>query len=188
MDNETQLYNYMLYLRFLNSKLSGFFDKQKPFIFCKEGCAKCCKNAEFPYSYIEHQYLMAGYAFLDEDTQEMIFNKINKILSDKRNYKGEGFKYDCPFLINDRCSVYNYRGIVCRSFGLLYTKNDRVKVPFCCFEGLNYSNVMNPETKKISEDKVKSLKTDLFPYAYNVSYDFLTNKDFEKGFELPFEK
>ena len=30
------------------------------------------------------------------------------------------FIYECPFLINNRCCVYSYRGIICRTFGLAY--------------------------------------------------------------------
>ncbi len=54
------LENYVTYLNFLSGKFTKFFEKQKPFIFCKKGCGKCCKNAEFPYSQIEAEYLMFG--------------------------------------------------------------------------------------------------------------------------------
>ena len=52
------LKNYLNYLRFVNDKLNKFFEKQKPYIFCKKGCGMCCKNAQFPYSKIEMDYLM----------------------------------------------------------------------------------------------------------------------------------
>ena len=179
------LENYVTYLNFLSGKFEKFFEKQKPFIFCKKGCGKCCKNAEFPYTQIEAEYLMLGVWQLDNDTKKIIANNVQKIKQQKAEFKGEVFKYDCPFLINDVCVVYNFRGIVCRSFGLMTVgKNDKIKVPFCYKEGLNYSNVM--VDKKISPEKVKALGVEEEPAAFNVSYDFLTDPDFERGFNFTF--
>ncbi len=181
------LENYLTYLIFLNTKLAKFFASQKQFIFCEKGCAKCCKNAEFPYSQIELKYLLCGFLQLDNKTQNKIEENIKRIVEEKSKYEGDAFRYTCPFLIDDVCSVYDYRGIVCRTFGLL-TKgvDDRVKVPFCCYEGLNYSNVMDKRTKKISEKKIKKLKLVDEPLGFNVSYKFLTDPDFEKSFKFEF--
>ena len=141
---DIMLENYLTYLVFLNTKLTKFFASQKQFIFCQKGCARCCKNAEFPYSQIELKYLLYGYLKLDKETRNKIEENIKQVVDEKSKYKGDAFRYTCPFLIDDVCSVYDYRGIVCRTFGLL-TKgvDDKVKVPFCCYEGLNYSNVMD---------------------------------------------
>ena len=57
--------NYLKYLEFIDSKLHKFFERQKDYIFCKKGCAKCCKNAEFPYSLIELKYLLTGFLKTD---------------------------------------------------------------------------------------------------------------------------
>ena len=57
---------------------------------------------------------------------------VQKILKERKNYKGEQFLYNCPFLINNSCCIYKYRGIVCRTFGLL-TKSqnsEKTNVPF----------------------------------------------------------
>ena len=59
--------NYEKYLEFLNLKLQGFFENQKPYIFCKKGCAKCCKNAQFPFSCVEVAYLTSKLKTLDEN-------------------------------------------------------------------------------------------------------------------------
>ena len=53
--------NYELYLSQIDSKLKDFFERQKPYIHCKLGCAKCCKNAEFPYTRLEVTYLLNGF-------------------------------------------------------------------------------------------------------------------------------
>ena len=179
--------NYERYLRFINSKIDKFFERQKPYIFCQKGCAKCCKNAEFPFSLIELKYLLAGFLTLDKETQNIIEANLAKLRKEREEFKGENFRYDCPFLINDVCSVYEYRGVICRSFGLLSTGLDgRVKVPFCCYEGYNYSNVIDMETKMISAEKVKTGNFPEQPLAFNVTYKYLTDPDFEKEFNFQF--
>lgn len=181
------LENYAKYLFFIQTKLNGFFEKQKPYIFCKKGCSMCCKNATFPYSSIEVQYLMLGFSSLDTATQDLVRNNIQSVIDAKKNYKGNDFKYDCPFLVNDACSVYNHRGIICRSFGLLHNGTDgRMKIPFCCFDGYNYSNVVDLEKSYISLEKFNELDTDKKPLAFNTSYEFLTHSDFERGFNFSF--
>ena len=61
------------------------------------------------------------------------------------------------------------------------------KIPFCAFEGLNYSNVIEPETKIVSLEKYKKLGDNLpEPLAYNVGYEFLTSKNIEENFKLNF--
>ena len=105
----------------------------------------------------------------------------------KKDFKGKKFVYDCPFLINNECVVYNYRGIVCRSFGLMTVGEDgKIKVPFCCYQGLNYANVMEEDGKHVSEEKFKKLGCKEEPTAFNVSYKFLTDPDFERGFNFSF--
>lgn len=179
--------NYVTYLNFISEKLTKFFSKQKPYIFCQKGCAKCCKNAQFPYTLTEVTYLMSGVVGLDEYSQKRIESNLERIIEAKKNFKGEKFRYDCPFLLDDVCSVYEYRGLVCRGFGLLQNDKDgKVKVPFCCFEGLNYSNVMDDEGKKISPEKFSKLGVKEEPCAFNISYEFLTDPDFERGFNFKF--
>ena len=177
--------NYIAFLEYLNNKLEGFFDSQKDYIFCKKGCAKCCKNAQFPYSFLELQYLLKGYLQLDKETRDIISQKVDKIKEDKIKSKEDLFRYECPFLINNECSVYNYRGIVCRTFGLMENAdNNIIKTPFCCYEGLNYSNVM--DNNEISEDKVNKINPKNKPLAFNINHNLLTSEDFERGFNIKF--
>ncbi len=181
------LQNYLVYLKFLDEKFTKFFNKQKPYIFCKKGCAKCCKNAEFPYSEIEILYLMTGAKLLPAEIQDKIKKNVEKIKAEKLKFDGKKFLYTCPFLIDNVCSIYNYRGIVCRSFGLMYKGADgKNKVPFCCFQGLNYSNVIEEKTNIVSGEKFKNLGVEDEPVAFNISYEFLTDPDFEKGFNFKF--
>lgn len=179
--------NYIRYLNFIDEKLTRFFNKQKPYIFCKKGCAKCCKHAQFPYSLMEINYLLSGSMTLPPEVQEIISNNIARTLEERKNFKGEKFRYDCPFLINDECSVYEYRGLVCRSFGLMTVgQDDKTQAPFCYELGLNYSNVLDIETSKISVEKFKKLGVKEEPTAFNVSYETLADEDLARGFGFKF--
>lgn len=179
--------NYIVYLKFVDEKLKNFFDRQKPYIMCKKGCAMCCKDAQIPYSKIEMDYLMLGAWSLSDENKRIVAENVKKVLKAREEYNGDNFRYDCPFLINDVCSVYEFRGIICRSFGLLtFGADGRVKVPFCCFKGLNFSNVMEDNGNKISSEKFKKLGVKDEPVAFNINYDFLTDDDFAKGFKFEF--
>ena len=181
------LNGYIAYLNFLNEKLDRFFESQKPFIFCKKGCSKCCRNAQFPYSVIEMKYLLNGLLSLDKEIQMQIEKNLKNILAQKQQFSGKKFRYDCPFLINDSCSVYDYRGVVCRTFGLMTRyENDKLRAPFCTFQGLNYANVLNLKKRTISPRKYKKLNVKEEPLGFNISYKYLTDEEFEKAFGFQF--
>ncbi len=181
------LTNYLNYLNFINNKLNKFFISQKPYIFCKKGCSKCCKNAKYFYSKIEFEYLSAGLKLLNSEEKQIIINNINNLKQEKKAGSNKNFVYECPLLINGSCSVYNYRGIICRTFGLMTAYNDgSIKIPFCAYNNLNYSNVIDTENEKISVEKFKKLNIKEEPLAFNISYEYLTDSDFEKLFNFQF--
>ena len=178
---------YENYLSFLDSRLEKFFKSQEPYIFCKKGCTKCCRHAQFPYSLLEMQYVLAGLHNLDKKTLNKIEQNLANILTRKQKFKGKKFLYDCPFLINDECAVYKYRGVICRTFGLITQyENGTIKSPFCAHKGLNYSNVLNLRQKTISIRKFKKLNVKEEPLGFNISYEFLTGSAFEAQFNLKF--
>ena len=179
--------NYIKYLAMLEEKLHGFFEKQKPYIFCHKGCSKCCENAQYPFTQIEFEFIKIGFNKLPYDMKNRIRQNVEKTLEQKHQFKGEKFMYVCPFLIDNVCSVYNYRGIICRTFGLLNAdENKGSYVPFCAFEGLNYSNVFDTERKIISKEMYSKYNFEQEPLAFHVRYEFLTDEDFGKGYGFEF--
>ena len=79
------------------------------------------------------------------------------------------------FLINKKCSVYKYRGLTCRTFGLAYLIDKKtVKVPECANEGLCYSKVY----------KDGELVTE--PIKENLSLLKITNSQLAKSHKLEF--
>ena len=182
--------NYELFLYYLSKKLNSHFEEQKPYLACQKGCSMCCKNAEFPYSKLEALYLKLGYVKLDTEIRSIVTKNILKIKKDRNEFTGDKFLYDCPFLINNECCVYNYRGIVCRVFGLITVRDeDNVNVPFCHEYGLNYSNVIDSKNNKISNEKWLNTEIKIEPHAFtDISYDFLTGKEIEEKFNINFEE
>lgn len=183
--------NYKKYLTLLESKLlSKYFEAQKEYIFCKEGCSNCCKIGEYPTSELELMYLMAGYQQLDKELQKKLESNAEEIKS-KRKLSGEKM-YQCPFLMDDRCAVYNNRLMICRTHGLMYflpgENDDEVKnkIPACSMQGLNYSQVYDSENKTITKEAWQKSGISAEPVAYNISREVLMNNELVKDLNLEF--
>ncbi len=173
---------YEKYLEFLDAKLQVFFEQSKAFIFCKEGCSKCCEIGQYPYSEIEFKYLLYGSLNLTKEQVALIDKHIAEIKKQQQDCEDKDkFKYRCPFLIDNRCCVYKHRGLICRTHGLAFYLNekDNFKVPGCYEYGLNYSNVIevneNGDGKLFSREKFNQLGIEQEPLAYNLSLKFLLN-------------
>ena len=182
--------NFSQFIRVIMSRLDSHFQEQSDYIFCKEGCALCCKNGEYPCSELEYNYLKIGFASVDLKTQEIILEKISSLKKEKENFQGKKFVYECPFLTDNRCSVYPYRMIICRTFGLAYHKQENgknvIKSPFCMNDGLNYHNVYDKNAKVFSEKMFKSTGLKNPPLAFNIDRDTLIQKFGKEIMELDF--
>lgn len=135
------LKKYEKFLKDFDKKLRKYFETQAEHICCKEGCAGCCEVGDYPFSQLEMMYLMKGFRLLPVEKQKIVREQLNTI---RKNRVSKHLFYKCPFLIDKKCSVYKYRGITCRTFGLAYLidkKEKRVKIPECSNEGLNFSKV-----------------------------------------------
>ena len=188
MVTNEDIQKYELYLTMLTQQLGAFFEEQAPYIHCKEGCSHCCEKGEYPFSEIEFAYLMIGVRFLPPQIVALIEQNIERIKKDKEHHiSDKPFMHACPFLINKRCSLYNFRGIICRSHGLaFFSKTNKLLVPACVDLGLNYSSVFDYETKTISNEKYKQTGIEQEPLAHNVGLHFLTNNSYTKEVGLDF--
>lgn len=166
---------YEKYLSELQARLDTYFDEQKDFLKCKAGCSCCCKFCYYPYSQLEYEYLRSGLLLLEKEELESIQQKALKVLKDKREFLKTNpnlmdFYYTCPLLADDKCGLYNYRGLLCRSFGLVHQdiENPRkYNAPYCIEMGLNYANVVDENTKKFSEEKAKALGFKVYDLSYS---------------------
>lgn len=184
---EYQLDDYYTYLQQVTTKIDSFFKQQEPYIFCKEGCSFCCEKGEYPCSELEFSFLELGYLRLEKDVRNKILEKTKVLKTLKDKTPDEILKCECPFLINKRCSVYKYRPIICRTFGIpYYDSNEKLKIPFCYELGLNYSQVYEKETNTLSEELQEKAGIEQEPLAYNLSLSFLINKVGKEGMKLDF--
>lgn len=171
------LNKYKKFLDFLDFKLERMFESQKPFIKCHRGCSYCCTEGEFPMSELEFIGMMLYYDTLSEELKEIIKKNIDELLSQPR----QKF-YKCPFLVDSACSVYPMRSILCRTFGLIWFKKGKKKIPFCVDKGLNFADVYNSKEDII----VKNAPDGTEPLAFNISRKVLRSKKFEKEFNIYF--
>ena len=95
------------------------------------------------------------------------------------------FMHKCPFLIDKRCSVYQNRGIICRTFGLLCEHNDgRLTIPFCHEYGLNYAQLYDKELGQLIDERdgIKLSKTE--PAAFRIERDNIMNLSIAKNLNI----
>lgn len=192
MDRDT-FNTYEQFIRVVTGRIEEHFKDQNEYICCKEGCSHCCTSGEYPCSFLELDYLATGFSFLPEATQNIIYGNIKKIKEEKSNFTGKHFLYTCPFLIDNKCSIYNHRMLVCRTFGLIYYNNNTginkanpMKVPFCVEKGLNYSKVYDKEKNNLSIEKAKKLGYKNDPVAYNLNFYDLREKVGKEMLNLDF--
>ena len=144
------LKRYKKFLKELDNQIAKYYESQKAYIKCKKGCAECCQIGEYPFSRLEAEYIMSGFINLPAQTQNIIKNNIQNLLEEKSKSVATRFEYCCPFLIDKECALYEYRGIVCRTFGLAYLDNNKVILPECVKSGLNYYNVYNLDKSEVT--------------------------------------
>ena len=99
---ENQLEDYYLYLEQLQTKVDKFFKQQEPYIFCKEGCAHCCEEGQFPCSELEFSFLELGFMGLDDEVKDKILEKTRALRTIKEKTPDEVLQCECPFLINKK--------------------------------------------------------------------------------------
>lgn len=139
------LKRYREFLKKFDKKLDGYFEEQCEHIKCKPGCSACCEVGEYPFSRLELEYIMSGFVELPFGIKHDIKEEIKRLKRERPKL------YKCPFLVNNKCVVYDYRGIVCRTHGLAWfdEAEERIRLPYCVNLGLNYSKVFNRETGEV---------------------------------------
>ena len=185
MDKFNLKKRYEIFIRLFNTQLLKMFENQQEFIKCEKGCSHCCEHGEYPFSRLEAEYLIYGYKKLPEEVKAKIKSNIKKLDKEKIKSDKQPFMYKCPMLIDNICSVYENRGIICRTFGLLCEKDDdKYTLPFCHELGLNYSNVYDEESGTIVDEKdgQKLCKTE--PKAYRISRNHVMSLSMARNLDL----
>lgn len=123
---------------------------------------------------------MLGYNLLEQNEKTIIDSNINEIKKEKEAFKGDIFLYKCPFLINQKCSIYEHRALICRTHGLIFyiekeNGEHKSKAPACMNIGLNYSDVYDPNEEIISLELWKKTGIETEPISYNLSRKAILN-------------
>ncbi len=103
---------------------------------CEKGCSHCCKNTGFAISPMELDYLVDELNKIEDETiKATIVNNLQRLAEEFKSFKSKNqvittdtnylqrilsrnnnVKYDCPFLINEECAVYEARPVICRAY------------------------------------------------------------------------
>ena len=180
---------YKQYLNTIDKVLQGYFEDQKEYIYCKKGCSYCCEFGKYPYTDLEFKYLLLGFFRIPLVEQQKIIKRIQDLKGEYNNLEDKtNFNHRCPFLDeNGVCTVYDYRGMICRTFGLItLLENGKSVVPFCVDKGLNYSNVYDFENLRIDMKKVRELGLKQIPYPRQTTLKRIMAPDLFEGEPLEF--
>ena len=135
----------------LRTRVDAHFDAavdRSPTAFtCAEGCSACC-HARFSVFEIEAVPLreaLATMAAEDPERRERI----------RRAVDDPAAAAHCPFLLDDRCAVYEARPIICRSHGLPVIAADEngAEVSHCA---LNFRSEAPPAPSVLSLERVNA--------------------------------
>lgn len=105
----------------IDNTISELLNNSDKKVFCKKHCSECCQFT-FPISLLDLKFLLKGLNLLNDDIKVLIskniddLKEIEQIDYDEfieKNSEG-GVRIRCPFLINDACSIYDYRPFPCR--------------------------------------------------------------------------
>lgn len=111
---------YSLLLKKINLKIRSLEKNHRPYLTCHSGCSSCCKVPRTVLP-IEAEYIK-NHVKLDSLSYA-------KVLANAENSD------NCPFLIDDLCSIYKYRPIICRTHGLpllyYFEKSHKKAVTHC---------------------------------------------------------
>ncbi len=80
-------------------------------VMCKKGCSNCCKNPTVPFTEPE---LIGILWYAIEKLKSPLRERV------KQRLYAHQTSLECPFLVDDECSVYEMRPLICRQF---YIKN-----------------------------------------------------------------
>ena len=138
--SDENLANYLSLLSRVDQLCGKITEQFAEQIFCRAGCSGCCRHLSlFP---VETANLVRAVKKLPAE--------IKTILSGRIHWPEDG---PCPLLLDDCCTIYDSRPVICRTHGLpLLTQADGVRTVNCCpenfrgAESIPGSAVINLET------------------------------------------
>ena len=94
----------------LTAKLQARYSKH---LACRAGCSGCCRHHLSVFA-VEAEEARAAIEILPAQVRASVEGQAREVI--KREARGEPVA--CPLLVNDRCSIYESRPMICRTQGL----------------------------------------------------------------------
>jgi Fe-S-cluster containining protein len=149
-------------------------------IHCRAGCSDCCHQL-FQISPIEAAYIAAGVQRLHPADRDALRSRAEVYIDARRklvtttgepeswgNLPPVGTRLACPALIDGACSIYEYRPLICRKFGMPLYNPDKPGRIFAC--ELNFKDgeeIQDRELIRIHTGLHQSWKEVKFEYTRN---------------------
>lgn len=151
--------DYMVLRDEIDLKCGRLLNQHHSRMNCKEGCSLCCQ----------------AFKILPVE-----FHSIQKSLADyKIKINGNHEKDQCKFLVDSKCSIYEFRPVICRTHGYpLIRLNEEAgayEVSFCELNFTDYKLEKFHKNNVFYEDKYNSklfmLNKNFLEYYTDVKYD-----------------
>lgn len=130
----------------LTRRLSRYYSQH---LVCRRGCSGCCYTRLSVFE-VEAAALRAAIGELPPEIRQRIADQARQVEAETR----EGARVACPLLVDDQCSVYSARPLICRTQGLPLLFEDEVGqvVDYC---PLNFTGT--DATDDLDEDHLIAL-------------------------------
>ena len=132
-----------------------FFQKNQKDINCRKGCATCCYT-DLSVFELEAEHIRNWFEGLDEDQKVLLHKSWQEPQLAKKNIFGE-MTTPCTFLVDDVCTIYEARPLICRTQGLLlkYIEDGNIFLDIC---PLNFSESPLPApSEALDLDRLNTL-------------------------------
>jgi Fe-S-cluster containining protein len=124
-----------------------YAEAAKHYGFHCNGCEdNCCRTRFYHHTYLEFLYLLKGLRTLDLQKRREIQAKAERVCREtaKADQKGMPVRLMCPLNINERCTLYPYRPMICRLHGIAHELRkpgqNVIRGSGCRMFDLRYSN------------------------------------------------
>lgn len=94
--------------------------------FSCSGCDdNCCRTHFYHHTHIEYLYIRQGFKSLSDDLQEDVLMRAGETRDRMQNAgnTADAFRLMCPLNIKGKCSLYEYRPMICRMHGIPHELN-----------------------------------------------------------------
>ncbi len=169
-DKEETLKAYERHASSVDAEFHRVFEQFADRMQCGKGCSMCCSQM-FSISLIEAAYISRAVKAMPEERRHRLrasardyIAKARKLTLDNDEDDGEeaitprpGLRLPCPALIDDACSIYDARPLICRKWGIpLFNPKKPVELQACELnfrpgEEVDITGLLEPQVSLLEE-------------------------------------